>query len=328
LKGKIDPLKYVLCYYRSPYEKQPEFGMPLDYKTLHFSRELASNESLTLMKAIDAYKPHFYYTLHNHAFCGAYFLLGSPSERLYPLLQSIIKRQNIILYTGEPEEPYQEKYADGVYQITSVKKKYDYFRRQQSGDPAENFQGGGGVVDYLQENIPGAVSLSSEVPYFTADVFADNSPSGISKKEALVRGAQGERTILSFMEEQYTTLKDLLPDNRLKQSVEKRAAYLNNRSAALLKEIEHPKYDKEATDADVYNAIQRDAFYAACELGQVYRLALQAGEVKQAEEIKAYIQRIIDDINRVSPIKPVPLQKLVAIQVAAGLTVQQQLALN
>jgi len=326
-KGEMDPLEYALGFYRPPYGEEFEWDFPIDYKTLHFSKDEASNESKMLKKAFDKYRPDFYYSLHNNGFGSAYFGIYPPRDELFSPLQQLIKDQDLTLNTGEPELPFMKRYADGMYKVIKARDNYDYFN-QLEGDPADRIQGGARAIDYLQSIVQNAVCLMPEIPYFTADALKDNRPSGKTRRQILSEQAEAREKIVTFMEGQFNKLQEQneLPDSSLKHAVEKRIEVIRNFNAANQKEAEKSEYLTKVTKAEEYRAVQVESFMEVIHLGQVYQLALQAGEIEQAEEIKAYIEKVIDDINQVSPIKAVPLQKLVAVQVGAGLITQQHLA--
>jgi hypothetical protein len=326
LKGEMDPLKYALGFYRPPFKEQVEWGFPADYKDLHFHNPSA--EVRTLMKAFKTYQPEFYYSLHNIGFRNPSYLLSHNIPNLYPTLEEIVTNQGQSVYTGDPEAPYYEKYADGFFGLPSLARMYDYFASGKEKDVDMNqILGGANSREYLQSKVPKAISFMSEVPYFTADALEDETPSGMSRSDMLLVGAIKRKQISSDMSEQFNALQEKLPDSRLKRAVASRIELMNGYYATLQDEVKKPEYKEEATKAEVYNAVQVDSFHEVIQLGQVYQLALQAGEINQAEQIKAYIKIVIDAINEISPIKPIPIQKLVAIQVGAGLVTQQHLSL-
>lgn len=328
LKGEVDPLKYALGFYRPPYCEEFEWGFPIDYKTLHFSESDSSTETKVLKKALDKYKPSFYYSLHNHAFWGAFLNIDPPIQDLFLPMQKLVKDHGVILHTGEPEMPFQRRYADGIYQPNTAKGNYEYLYHLD-GDPADKIQGGERALDYLQNVVPNAIGLVPEVPYFIADAISDAAPSGKTQHEAILEKAKTRERIITFMEEQLKTLKQKhdLPDSPLKHAIEKKIEVIKYFNAARQKELENPEFQQEATNAEIYHAIHITSFYELIQLGQLYQLALQVGEIGQAEEIKQYIQNGLEKINEASPIKAVPIQNLIAIQVGAGLLVQKHLAL-
>lgn len=327
LKGDMDPLKYALGFYRPPSKEQVEKSFPVDYKALHFHNP--SLEAQTLMKAFEIYKPEYYLSLHNMGFGNPYFNMSREDRNLFVPLAQVVADQGLTLSTGDPEAPFYIKYANGFISKPTVSEIYEYYVDKSKNDFDTSTLGGADAYEYLQAIVPHSFGMTSEVPYFTADALKDNSLSTMSRQDTLLKKADKIKQINGFMAEQFKLLnsKAEVPNSRFSRAVADKIKLMEGFTKGLEKESRKWKYREQATKTEVYSAIQIESFYESIQLGQVYRLALQAGEIKQAEEIKQYIEKVIDDINEVSPLKSVPLQKLVSIQVGAGLTTQQQLAL-
>lgn len=328
----MDPLKYALHFYRPPMNEQLEWGFPVDHETLHFDNP--PKETQAAMKALEKYPPNILYSLHNMAFGGAYYNLYPRVEGVFFPLQKIITDHGLTLIQGHNENPYSEKWAEGIFQAPTVKAEYCFYKTNL-GD-TDRITWGANMSEYLASFKPDHISLMAEMPYFTSLALQNSDPSGKPLRAVTLEGAEARRTIVAEMKKQYEGL-GMISDGRLKRAVEARLTFMTNKIDAAVSEAQNPeysgKYDRSASIAEAYGEIQCNSFYDAIQLGQVYQLALQereravqAGEISKAElmdikadEIKGYIESVVDRINNVSPIQVLPLQGLVKAQVAAGL---------
>lgn len=327
LKAGIDPLTYALGFYRPAGDEQVEWGFPIDYETLHFNNP--PMETKAVMKALQKYRPDFLYSLHNASFGGAYYYMEPRVDDLFIPLQENLLSNGLSIRQGDAEMPSVEKWADGIFQELTVKRScYDYFKKNLNGDPAERIVGGAFMSEYLRDNLQhDHLSLVSEAPYFTSEALKNTSLSGITRREAIINGAN---TRMKIVDDTRKFLRDLgdMPDSRLKRAIAFNLQFISNLATNLLEETQKPAYDEIATVAEVYVTNQCERYYQIIQLGQVYRLAIEAGQLGKAEEIKAYIEDVITDINAVSPIQALPIQNLVCAQVGAGLIALQQLLTN
>jgi hypothetical protein len=91
------------------------------------------------------------------------------------------------------------------------------------------------------------------------------------------------------------------------------------RLAAQHKQIEDPAYAEEATQAQAFDVMVCRNLHPALYLGEVYRLAKEAGEEGQANEIRTQVEERLQHIEAESDIVILPLKKLVAVQAGSGL---------
>ncbi len=321
LKGAFSPLRYALNYYRPTQSEQVEWSFPIDYKTLHFSTPSA--ETQVLMRLMEDYRPDFCYSLHNASFCGVYFYASRCLSALFQQFHQLVVAQGLDLHQGEPEVPYIRPWTQAVYPFFSVRDSYDYMRKNFGGDPAEYILTGTSSADYLQGRVPNALTLVCELPYFTAPALADSSPSGRSRREALLEGMRRTQETVRLIETHFSALKEKIPANRLSRSVADYIRRTPKRLAAQLKQIQDPAYAEEATTAQAFDVLVCRNLHPALYLGQVYRLAKEAGERARANEIRAQIEERIRQIEAESDIVMLPLKKLVAVQVGSGLLALQ-----
>ncbi len=321
LKGAFSPLRYALHYYRPAQAEQVEWGFPVDYKTLHFSAPSA--ETQVLMRLMEDYRPGLCYSLHNASFCGVYFYASRCLPALFGQLHRLVAAQGLALHQGEPEVPYLRPWARAVYPFFSVRDSYDYLLKNLGGDPAASILTGTSSADYLQERVPDALTLVCELPYFTDPALADRSPSGRSRRDALAEGLRRTHETVGLIEAHFSALQDKVPANRLFRSVADYVRRTPKRLAAQHKQLQEPAYAEEATTAQAFDALVCRTLHPALYLGQVYRLARDAGERARADEIRAQIEERIGRIEAESNMVIVPLKNLVAVQAGSGLLALQ-----
>ena len=325
LKEPMDPLNYALGFYRPPGNEQVEWGFPIKYKTLDFTDSDSPKESQAVMRALHKYEPGFLYSLHNSAFGNAYYYLSPKIDALFSPLQANVTNNGISLLTDDKaEQPYDEKWTDGIFKMVTVKAAYDYYEENLYGDPADKISYGATMSEYLKTISPDHIALLSETPYFTADALQDDRPSDISLKDAKIQGVEKSGQLVAYAKEKLKQL-GMLPDSRIKRGIEGLLPVLTNYLATKRVDVQNneEEYDRSATNAEVYKENQVNGYYILLQIGQVYRLAVESGNISQAEEIKEYIADEIDAINAVSQINVTPIQDLVKAQVGAGLLAMQ-----
>jgi hypothetical protein len=317
LKGAFSPLKYALNYYRPPQDEQVEWGFPIHYKTLHFTTPPA--ETQAMMRLMEQYRPAFFYSLHNASFCGVYFYLSRHLPALFPRLHRLVAVQGLPLHRGEPEVPYIQPWDQAIYPLFGVQEGYDFLEKNLSEDPAPYIATGTSSDDYLKKLVPHGLSLVCELPYYTDPVLEDDTPAGITRREAIAEGMRRTEATLRVIETHFLALQDKLPHNRLFRSVAEYMRRTPKRLAAQKNAIEESTYTQEASRAQAFDARVCRSFHSALYLGEVYRLAKAIGEEGRAAEIRAHIAERMTQISAESTINILPLRKLVAIQAGSGL---------
>ena len=323
LKGAFSPLRYALNYYRCSAAEQVEWGFPIAYKTLRFSTPPA--ETRTVMQLVRAHLPDFYYSLHNASFCGIYYYLSQHRSGLFAELHDLVAAHGLPLHRGEPEVPFIDAWAPAVFPFFGIRAAYDYMARHLDSDPGGVIMTGTCSADYVRDHVPGALCMVCELPYFTDAAITNQRPADTSRSAALAEGLDRTASVLKVMDSHFSALRAQQPalqDScaRLFRSV---ADYLHRtppRLTAQRRQLETDATFREpATHAQAFDALVCKPFQAVLQLGEVYRLAHEAGEASRADEIRAEVQRRIERLEADSNIEVLPLKKLVAVQVGSGL---------
>ena len=315
-KQPFTPLTYALNYYRPPHREQVEWSFPVHYKSLHFQSPCP--ETKAVMEVMEQSRPTFLYSLHNAGFCGVYFYVSRPLPGLFPRLRRVVASQGLPIHQGEPEVPYMKRFDEGVYALFGVQETYDYLARNLTEDPAPYIDAGTSSDDYLK-TVTAGYSLVTELPYYFDPVLQDRSPAGITRREALLQGVFRVDSIYHDIREYFAIVSRGAPRDRLYRSVDDYTKKTPKRLSALKREVESPQYSREATRAEAFDATVCRVFNHMLYLGEVYRLAVARGNEDVSRHVRRRLEEICGQIAGQSNLQTLPLQKLVAVQVGAGL---------
>jgi len=315
-KQPFTPLTYALNYYRPPHREQVEWSFPVHYKSLHFQSPCP--ETKAIMDVMVQRRPTFLYSLHNAGFCGVYFYVSHPLPGLFPRLRRVVASQGLPIHQGEPEVPYLKRLDEGIFALFGVQETYDYLARNLTDDPAPYIDSGTSSDDYLK-TITSGYSLVTEMPYYFDPVLQDRSPAGITRREAMLQGVFRVDSIYHDIREYFAIVSRGAPRDRLYRSVDDYTKKTPKRLAALKREVEAPQYSREATRAEAFDATVCRVFKHMLYLGEVYRLAVARGNEEVSRIVRRRLEEICGQIASQSNLQTLPLQKLVAVQVGAGL---------
>lgn len=323
LKGEFSPLRYALNYYRCSAVEQVEWGFPIDYKTLRFDTPPA--ETRVVMRLVQDYRPTFYYSLHNASFCGVYYYMSRREPQLYPRFYHLVADHALPLHRGEPEVPFIDAWAPGVFPFFGAREAYDFMARHHGEDPGRSITTGTCSADYVRDHVPASLSLVCELPYFTAAALTDERPADRSRGAALADGLDETETLLRLLDAHFSALQTRLSEaclsgSRLFKSVADYLQRTPRRLTAHRRQLEeNPAFQSRATRAEAFDAVVCKPFQSVLQLGQVYRLAQAAGEASRAAEVRGEVETRIERLEVDSEIYVLPLRKLVSVQVGSGL---------
>lgn len=330
-KGPFTPLNYARNFYRPPHFEQVEWTFPVDYKTLHFDSPLP--ETKALMRVIEVERPIFMYSLHNAGFGGAYYYVSQRCEEVYADLREAAQAQSIPLSLGEPEMPYARGLSDAVYLMPSIYDQYEYIAQFSGRDPAEIIKGGAGSTDYARRFVPHIFSLVTEVPYFYDPRIEDTSETSVSRREAVLEGIALQRAMYNDIATAYKGL--VIQEDFSSPFLTAIAEYIRRTPSYLAAKekwaLTTPEVDRPATVAEVFDNLVVTRFYGMLVYGMLLRLCaelLSVGtglassaarfiqdNVEQA--LLRHDQSLTKDLNY----EVIPIQRLVAVQLVAGLCV-------
>ncbi len=315
-KQPFSPLTLRLNFYRPPAREQVEWSFPVHYKTLHFTDPCP--ETRAVMEVMERARPSFLYSLHNAGLCGCYFYVSRPLPGLFPRLRRVVASQGLPLHRGEPEVPYVKRLDEAIYALFGVQESYEYLARNLPEDPAPYIEAGTSSDDYLR-TLTAGYSLVCEMPYYSDPALQDTAPAGITRREAILQGVFRVDSIYHDVREYFAIVGRGAPRDRLYRSIDDYTKKTPKRLAALKREVEAPQYAREATRAEAFDATVCKVFTHMLYLGEVYRLAVARGNEEVARTVRRRLEEICGQISSQSNLEVMPVQKLVAVQVACGL---------
>jgi len=333
--GPFTPLNYAKNFYRPPGFQQVEWTFPVQYKDLDFADPIPETEAL--MTIIEEEKPNFIYSLHNAGFGGAYYYVSGDCEPLYDSYRKAATDQDIPLHLGEPEMPYAEQLSDAVYLMPSIKESYDYLEEYTDKDPAEVIKAGTGSTDYARRFLDDFFSLVCEVPYFYDSRIEDMSDSDVQRKRAVLDSADISDEMFDFLQESYERIEELLTvDSKFKDAVEENMRVMKQYSEAKRswansnEELESP-----ATVSQKFDNYVVTRFYRMLSFGMFLRMLddqLEESSGEAAERLRQVRNEVNRELERQNELllddlqyEVIPIRKLVAVQLVAGLASVAQL---
>lgn len=344
LKGPFTTYNYSKNFFRPAGHQQVEWTFPIHYKELHFDKPLP--ETLAMMQLIDEIKPEFIYSLHNAGFGGAYWYLTHqlPEER-YEQLRQAAKRVNVPLHLGEPEMPYLVPMSPAIYPNLSISEDYDYLEKYGTKDIGKKITAGDSSAAYAEKY--NSFTLLAELPYFYDPRIMDQSPTNMSRKDAILyqldQSEKANAYIRSILEETKGLSRE---DSQYRMALV--AFSKDDYSASTRKMVEEEEYQRPATEAELLDSVHLSPFYKSLSFGMATRMCQEALEEWQAKaakleatdqagkaEIEAAITKLTELVESCAAAHAqldqgnadalqysvVPIHDLVSIQLESGLIV-------
>jgi hypothetical protein len=327
--GPFTVRNYARHFYRPRSVEQVEWTFPISYKTFTFSSPIP--ETRALMTALERVRPHFVYSLHNAGFGGVYYYLSHDVPGAYAALHEIPRSRGLFMSLGEPEMPWAVELHPAVYKSPHVTDAYDYFEKYgpPGKDPASLLQGGAGSFDYLHSlGLEDTLTLVTELPYFQSPVIQDTSPSGLTRREVVLAGA--DKT-----EEMATALKAVLDrvephvdqNERFYRTVASFAKYYDTHVETVRRWAETGEgMDEPASVAQRADELYVGTFYRLL-VASMLRRSLEAHLAAREEPalreslsvLESHLDQWASEIEDNLGSSPIPVRTLVQVQYGAML---------
>lgn len=328
--GPFTISNYAQNFYRPASYEQVEWTFPMDYEDYTFDSPLPETE--VLMSIIADYEPDFIYSLHNAGFGGCYYYISHELETIFDDLREISRDHGVPLDLGEPEAPWMDEFDDAVFEMPSATGQYDYYESDTDQDPLDVLESGAGSFDFARKHNPDVVELVTELPYFYDEQIESDELTDRTRREVVLDGADAEEELITFLTEQYEQVADELPDSRLKRTVEEVVEKSEERLQAKRTWAKNePELEETATVAQAVDAMTIRPFYRMLYFGTFMRALDRAAmsadpettDIDAIKDVKAAVERrfyetegqLLDELDY----RAIPIRKLVAIQVRAGL---------
>lgn len=325
-KGPFSIENYARHYYRPPAYQQVAWTFPIDYKTLHFHDPLP--ETQALMDLIEKVRPDFMYSLHNSDFGGVYYYIWEEAPQLYKPFHKLVESQGLPLHLGEPEMPYEMKFASAIYKDSSIAAEYDFLEQQIATDPAEIISGGTLSFEYAR-TFCDPFTLICEMPYFYHPAINDTSESDIVRRDALLKAIEETKENVSYMKELYDAVNgELTVHSPFRDAIEETfRVSLVELTAEENWVRADPKTAEMATVAEKFDSLVIHRFYRLLGLGMFVRMVdaqIAATGVSPSlsstrDATVATFKEHAADLEAELDYTVVPIQKLVRVQLGSAL---------
>lgn len=338
MKGPYTLYNYSRNFFRPAGHQQVDWTFPIDYKKLHFHNTIP--ETKAMMELIDEIKPEFIYSLHNAGFGGVYWYLTEQTPEIYEEMKNAAYKQEVPLNLGEPEAPYCVEWAPAIYQSLGIRQDYDYMEKYNDGNIGHVLNIGTCSADYAQ-NVCGAFTLLTELPYFYDARITDLSPSDVLRKDVVLQKLEWEEESNQFIKNTLKISQKYMDEkNPFLMAL---IAFTEGESAEATKRMvqENPEYSKAATNAEKFDNLWMSKFYKSLSYGMLIRANESELEKMQKKgeddpEKKAAFEKAFDlavqkhkelseELEQNIDYQVVPIKKLVAIQLECGLLMAEYL---
>lgn len=339
LKGPFTITNYQEHFFRPAFDQQVEWSFPITYKNYTFAEPIP--ETQCIMQLIQKVKPDFIYSLHNAGFGGAYWYMTDGNEELYDRMHQAAKKQQIPLSLGEPEEPFCERYADAIYQMTGLRDRYDYYETYiPDGHPEAFLNGGCCSAEYTQEHVnPEVKMLVTEVPYYSNAVIASKKMTDIRRRDAVKKGYEIYLGDLRFVQSVYQKVESFFaPKNQFYLAVKEKMGMLGSLEAGLNKLDADTKENPFATESQAFSNHYNMKFYSNLSLVLLRRACEE--ELNKKEFFEEQKERLLEARDQIwerektnlkqmeeeIEYEVIPVSNLVKLQLECGLIYAQYVA--
>lgn len=329
--GPFTIRNYARHFYRPRSVEQVEWTFPIRYKTFAFDDPIP--ETRALMSALELVRPHFVYSLHNAGFGGVYYYLSHDVPAAYGKLHAIPRSRGLFMSLGEPEMPWAVELHPAVYKSPLVTDAYDHYERYgpPGKDPAELIQGGAGSFDYLRSlGLADTFTIVTELPYFQSPVIQDTSPSGLTRREVVLAGADKTAEMADALKDVLERVRPHVDQGeRFFRTVASFARFYDAHVETTRRWAETAEgMDEPATVAQRADELYVGTFYRLL-IASMLRRSLEAHlEAREDEtlraalaDLEAHLDRWATEVETNLDSSPIPIKRLVEVQYGAMLAV-------
>jgi hypothetical protein len=319
-RGPFTREHYARHFYRPAGDEQVEWTFPFRYREASFDTPLP--ETRALIDLLHETRPALMCSLHNSELGGVYYYLSRPEPALYEPLQKVPEMLGLSLDAGEPEAPFIEQLADGVYRWPSIAATYDH-AMSLGTDPAD-FAGGTSSSEYAEQF--GTLTIVSELPYWDDPTAGDTAPSDTSMRDALRAQAHGVSELVDLLS---SALSDLagepLRDSPHLRATRYFATALASVPTSITGRLDDPQTARAATVAELGSCTDLVHSFRLRYSGTLRRMLedhVAAGDAgpaarRQLDRVSARYDAWLADAVAASRAVPIPIRNLVATQYAA-----------
>ena len=322
VKEPRTPLNFTSNWFRPALKHQVSCNFPVEYKTWVWKDILP--ETRCLMDIIDKERVDLLYSLHKNFLSSTWFRVSRECPSLYDKYRQLSTREKIPLQAVN-----ERNVSPSIYLYEGYQKTYDELEKKGIADPAEQLRHGVGPTDYARDRW-GAFGLLCEAPYFYDNKITDDSPSGVTKYEAVSTRIEAMKTITEYLKTTYDKIESFLRESTYKVSVEE----LITRELKVLARLENQlKQDKnmhepltvtEELKISALPIFEPDMTDLGMMLGMLkYETEIRTRKVHEIEnaikDISVHLEEKNKDLEKKMTLRASPIRSLVRIQLGTCL---------
>lgn len=318
--------RYGRSFYRPAPDEQVEWSFPFAYRGNFFDRVLP--ETVALMRLIDDTRPELLCSLHNGEYGGVFYYLSRTTGTLNRRLADLPAQLGLPLHTGEGEAAFIEQVAPGVFKEFTAEDECD-FLLDLGIDPARR---AGGASSGAYAARYGTTYLATEVPYWADERADDHTELDISYATLLTeRAKQVEETAKVLTGVLESVRPQLSVRSPYLRATEAFVPYLWGNAETDLARAGRPENRRPAVVAEQFHT-SAGVLSGRLRFGGMLLRTL-AGELaigNGTPAIRAAQARLEEVytgwLAEAEQPKPIPLEKLVGVQLGAILATTVELA--
>ena len=328
-KSLADLAKYN---FRESTEDQCEWSFPTTYKKYEWTH--SRPETHAVKDVLKKEKPDLLCSLHHSGFYETYYYFSRDLPKAYTELAALALDLQLPLSHSAPDVPFGKLLSPGFYKTYGLKDYFDYYSRKQP-QALSNMRRGACSDEWYQENV-GGFSFNCEVPLFSSKIRKDGKKSNVKLRTLLLERKNKESLTVQYCLE---CLAKLEPHFNVADPVLLNSLMKHLSTAILTMEHdelqEHHAHDRYATNYEVFD---KDVMINVANmflLGQVWRVAetiRQTTKERWLNDLSAILENkitLLAEKNKIhGGFEPLPLQKLVQMQLGSILIIAEILSRN
>ena len=317
-------------YFREPTENQYEWTFPFEYKNYKWAQPRP--ESIAVKNVLKAEKPSLLCNLHHSGYYDTYFYFSKDLPEAYPRLRKLSNNLGLPLSTSTPDVPFGEILTSGFYQMYGLKDYIDYYTKHEPENLLTMRRGASS--DEWYSDAVGGFSFNCEVPLFESSVKKDSKVSRSRFGVLLARRRKKRAATIEYCINFLTKMEPFfsLSDPLLLGSVLKKVATAKLELESAEARIQAAG-SRNATNFEIFdNDLMVDVTNLLL-LGQLWRVTKTIQRNQRSSQMRNIASRIdgkilalAKKINRRGGFVPVPLQKIVKMQLGSILIIADVLA--
>ncbi len=317
-------------YFREPTENQYEWTFPFEYKNYTWAH--ARPESNAVKEILKEEEPDLLCNLHHSGFYDTYFYFSSDLPEAYPRLRELSDKLGLALSASNPDVPFAKVLTPGFYHMYGLRDYIDYYTKNEPEHLLTMKRGS--TSDEWYQDMIGGFSFNCEVPLIESSMKKDDKISNHKLQNLLEKRRKKRATTIQYCINVLIKLEPFfkLSDPLLLGSVLKHIANAKLELESATARIQAAG-NRNATNFEVFeNGLMVDVANLLL-LGQIWRVTetIRRNQRKSyAENITLRINRKIitlaEQTNRQGGFAPIPLQKLIKMQLGSILIISDVLS--